>query len=70
MVLIIDAKEAVVGRVAAYAAKQAMLGKEVKVINAEKAIMSGSKEWWRRPPTRLPSCTWVGWLSRGISAGC
>ncbi len=43
MELIIDAKEAILGRVAAYAAKQALLGKTVKVVNAEKAVVSGTK---------------------------
>lgn len=41
--LIIDAKEAIVGRVAAYVAKQAMLSNAVTVINTEKAVVSGTK---------------------------
>jgi large subunit ribosomal protein L13 len=39
--LIIDASDAIVGRLAAYAAKQAMLGATISVINAEKAVVSG-----------------------------
>lgn len=41
--LIIDAKDAILGRVAAHAAKQALLGKTIRVINAEKAVISGKK---------------------------
>jgi large subunit ribosomal protein L13 len=43
--LIIDAADAIVGRVAAYAAKQTMLGNTVKVINSEKAVVSGAKRY-------------------------
>ncbi len=43
MAIIIDAQDAIVGRVAAYAAKQALLGQTVHIINAEKAVMSGAK---------------------------
>ncbi len=42
--LVIDAKDAILGRVAAYAAKQALLGQEVRIVNAEKAIVSGAKQ--------------------------
>ena len=42
--MIIDAKDSIMGRVAAYAAKQALLGDEVIIINVEKAVISGSKE--------------------------
>jgi large subunit ribosomal protein L13 len=50
---IIDATDLLVGRLATHAAKQALLGKDVKIINAEKAVISGSKaflvaEWRRR----------------------
>lgn len=40
---VIDAENMIVGRVAAYAAKQALLGEEVKVVNSSKAVMTGSK---------------------------
>ena len=40
--VIIDAENCIRGRVASYAAKQALLGNEVAVINSEKAIISGN----------------------------
>lgn len=42
--IVIDASGLVLGRVCSYAAKKALLGEEVTVINAEKAIISGSKD--------------------------
>ena len=42
--MIIDAKDLIMGRVATYAAKQALLGQEVIIINVEQAVISGSKE--------------------------
>jgi large subunit ribosomal protein L13 len=42
--MIIDAKDAIVGRLAAIAAKQLLLGNEVVVINAEQAVISGNPE--------------------------
>ncbi|MBD3319102.1 50S ribosomal protein L13 [Candidatus Woesearchaeota archaeon] len=39
--LIIDADKAIVGRMATFVAKQALLGRKVSVINCEKAIISG-----------------------------
>ena len=42
--VIIDAKDLIVGRMASYAAKQAMLGKKVDIINCELAIVTGSKK--------------------------
>jgi len=41
--IIIDATNLLLGRFATYAAKQALLGNEVRVINAEKAVISGAK---------------------------
>lgn len=40
----IDATNAIVGRVGAFAAKRALRGDTVKIMNCEKSIMSGSKE--------------------------
>lgn len=59
MVLIIDAKDAILGRVAAYVAKRALFGETIRVINAEKAIVSGSakhtlKETNRRAKMGVP----------------
>jgi len=42
--MIVDAEGCVLGRVCGFVAKKAMLGEEVIVINAEKALMSGNKE--------------------------
>lgn len=39
----VDAEDAVVGRLGSFVAKQLMLGKEVVVVNAEKAIISGDQ---------------------------
>ena len=41
--IIIDATDAVVGRISTFAAKQSLLGKKVAVVNCEKAIMTGDK---------------------------
>jgi|WetSurMetagenome_2_1015567.scaffolds.fasta_scaffold429378_2 large subunit ribosomal protein L13 len=43
--IIIDAKDQIIGRIGAVAAKQALLGEEVAVINVEKAVISGRKEF-------------------------
>ena len=40
--LVIDGNEAILGRVAAYAAKQALLGSTVKIVNSEKLVVSGA----------------------------
>jgi len=42
--MIVDADGLVLGRVCSFAAKQALLGEDVIVINAEKAMLTGSKE--------------------------
>ncbi|MFW5746265.1 MAG: 50S ribosomal protein L13 [Nanoarchaeota archaeon] len=42
--MIIDAKDKIVGRFATVAAKRAMEGEEVSVINCEEAVVSGSKD--------------------------
>ena len=41
---IIDAKDLIIGRFATIAAKQALLGEEVIIINCEKAIVTGGRE--------------------------
>ena len=45
MEIVIDAEDAIVGRVASYVAKQALNGHKVSVINADKSIMTGSKDF-------------------------
>jgi large subunit ribosomal protein L13 len=41
--LVIDATHAIAGRLGAYAAKQALLGHKVSIVNSEDAIFSGTK---------------------------
>ncbi len=43
-VSVIDAEDAVLGRLASIIAKRLLLGEKIIVINAEKAIVTGSKE--------------------------
>ncbi|MBI4451162.1 50S ribosomal protein L13 [Candidatus Woesearchaeota archaeon] len=45
MTLLLDATNAVLGRIASHAAKQALIGKNVIVVNCEKAIVSGRKSY-------------------------
>ena len=42
--IIIDATGAIFGRLCSYAAKQALEGKEIIIVNSEKAIISGDKQ--------------------------
>jgi large subunit ribosomal protein L13 len=42
--IVIDATDLIIGRLGTYAAKQALLGYDVKIINSEKAIASGKKK--------------------------
>ena len=44
MEIVIDAQDAVVGRLSTYAAKQALIGNKVEIVNCEKAIISGNKK--------------------------
>lgn len=41
---IIDGTNAVLGRLASYSAKQALLGEEIVILNCEKVIITGNKE--------------------------
>ncbi len=43
MKLIIDATNATLGRLSSFAAKQALLGKEIIIVNCKKAIITGNK---------------------------
>jgi large subunit ribosomal protein L13 len=43
MAMIIDAKNLIMGRLASFAAKQALKGEEIVIINAELTIITGSK---------------------------
>jgi large subunit ribosomal protein L13 len=42
---IIDGKNAVLGRLATYAAKEALKGEEIKIINCEQILITGNKEF-------------------------
>lgn len=42
--MIIDATDTILGRLASIVAKKALQGEEVTIINAEKAVISGTKE--------------------------
>ncbi len=42
--MIIDATDTILGRMASVVAKKALQGEEVTIINAEKAVISGSRE--------------------------
>jgi large subunit ribosomal protein L13 len=42
--IIIDATDLIVGRLATFMAKQSLLGNEIRVINSEKAVISGRKK--------------------------
>lgn len=41
--MIIDAEDQILGRLASFAAKKALLGENVDIINCEKAVITGSK---------------------------
>ena len=42
--MILDAENMVLGRISAFAAKKALLGEDVKIVNCEKAVITGSKQ--------------------------
>lgn len=44
--IIIDASNCIAGKLATFAAKQAILGKKVSIVNAEKAIISGNPRYY------------------------
>tara|TARA_Y100000310_G_scaffold334128_1_gene413131 strand:- start:103 stop:516 length:414 start_codon:yes stop_codon:yes gene_type:complete len=43
--MILDATEVILGRLASFAASQALLGKKVDIINSEKAVITGRKKY-------------------------
>ena len=43
--IIIDATNATLGRLASYSAKQALQGKKIIILNAEKSIITGNKKF-------------------------
>lgn len=57
--MIIDAKDAILGRLSSYAAKQVLLGNKVDIINCEECVISGKKyfileEYIRRLHRKAP----------------
>src|SRR3989344_4408485 len=44
--MIINAENAILGRLASYVAKKALLGEQVMIVNCEKIVLSGSKEFF------------------------
>jgi large subunit ribosomal protein L13 len=42
--IIVDSSNMILGRLASYVAKQALMGKEVSVINCENAVITGDKQ--------------------------
>jgi large subunit ribosomal protein L13 len=43
--MIIDGKNAVLGRLASYAAKEALKGEEIKIVNCEDVIITGNRKF-------------------------
>jgi large subunit ribosomal protein L13 len=43
--IVIDAKDQILGRIGVVAAKQALLGEEIVILNADQAVISGAKEF-------------------------
>ena len=54
MEIYINANNLVLGRLASYAAKKALLGNEIRILNCENAVITGNKDYifkkykWRR----------------------
>ena len=42
--MIIDAKDLILGRLSSFVAKKALLGEDIKIINCEEAVISGSED--------------------------
>jgi len=42
--MIIDGKNAILGRLASYVAKQALLGKEIAIVNCDEVVVSGKSK--------------------------
>ena len=43
--MIIDAKNLILGRMASFAAKKALLGEKIDIINAEESVITGDRKW-------------------------
>ncbi|ABR54541.1 ribosomal protein L13 [Methanococcus vannielii SB] len=51
--VVVNAENAVVGRLASYVAKVALSGEEVTIVNAEKAIITGNRDFIFQKYTQL-----------------
>lgn len=60
--VVIDATNLILGRLASYAAKQALLGEQVSVINCESAVMTGDK---KKILARFIRFRQMGWPTSG-----
>jgi large subunit ribosomal protein L13 len=43
--IVIDATDLILGRLSAYAAKQSLLGETIRIVNAEKAVITGTPNY-------------------------
>jgi large subunit ribosomal protein L13 len=50
--ILIDGKDLIVGRVATFVAKQALLGETVRIVNSEKMIITGPKKFLKNDVMR------------------
>src|SRR3989339_851129 len=50
--IIIDGTDLIVGRVATFAAKQALLGETIRIVNCEKMYMTGPKDFLKKEVMR------------------
>ncbi|MGV8169679.1 MAG: 50S ribosomal protein L13 [Candidatus Nanoarchaeia archaeon] len=50
--IVIDATDLILGKLSAYVAKQALLGETIRIVNAEKAVITGRPEYVIQAQTR------------------
>ena len=63
MVKIIDGKGTVLGRLASFAAKEAIRGEEIVVLNCEQIIITGNKKKYKRSFSKEKGKNWK-WSKR------
>ena len=61
--IVIDGKDAVLGRLASYTAKEAMKGEEIAIVNCDEIIITGNKKNIRQDFERRKK--WVGSTQKG-----
>ena len=67
--MIIDASDMILGRLATYVAKKALLGEKVDIVNCEKAVITGNKKsvfekYKKRVKAKSMDARWPPWLDR------